>query len=346
MRAILPELDVRGRTVVVVSQGVASGAKMLGAIASLRDRGVSKIVAAAPAGTEKASWQLHESADVVVIPHRPSKFKGVDYFYENFTDVTDEELVAIIERWVASRPDQQPGVKTMVMKVNGSKKQLLCCDVDLPPGTDRGSGPFPAVIFAHGLDSDANSPRNIPISRRLAKRGIIGVRMNFTGHGRSENTTEGATDQQMLEDLHFVLHGVTQLREVDADRIGLVGSGSGAMIALQYAAQRATARTLVIRGPVCGREVEAAHKVHCPTLLIHAERDTALKDSIDCLDQELAATHELIRVPNSSRLFTDPISLELMVNATVDWLCDHLKQVPPSQDKAPGESAEMTAEGG
>jgi putative phosphoribosyl transferase len=344
VRAILPELDVRDRTVIVVSQGVASGAKMLGAIASLRDRGANRIVAAAPAGTETASWQLHESADVVVIPHRPTQFKGIEHFYEDFQHVSDEELIATIERRIAARPEQQPGITTIVMKFSGSRNQLLCCEIDLPPGTKRGSGPYPAVIFSHGVDSHAGSPRNVAISKRLAKRGIVGVRMDFTGHGRSENTPDGATDQQMLEDLHFMVHNLTQLDEVDMDRVGLAGSGSGAMIALHYAAQRPAIRTMVIRGPVCGREVDASHKVRCPTLLIHAERDTALKDTIDCLNAELAATHELICIPNSNRLFSDPISLELMVNASVDWLVDHLTNIPPSQDRTPSETTRSAGE--
>ncbi len=90
IRSILPPSEVRGRTVIIVDQGVVSGAKMLGAIASLKDRGAGKIVAAAPAGTSQATWQLHESADVLVIPHRPAKFKGIESFYDEFNEVSDE----------------------------------------------------------------------------------------------------------------------------------------------------------------------------------------------------------------------------------------------------------------
>ena len=164
--------------------------------------------------------------------------------------------------------------------------------------------------------------------------------MDFTGHGRSEGSTDDATDPQMMHDLHAVHHGVNQITEVDPARVGLVGSGTGGMIALHYAAQVHAIKALVIRGPVCGRETVAARHVTAPALLIHAEGDTALADSVQTLDRELGGPHQLLRVPNANRMFNDPISLELMVSATVDWLVDHL-MIMPAQDatmvnKAPG----------
>lgn len=324
LRAVLPQLEVRGRTVIIIGQGVDTGAKMLGAIASLKDRGAGKIVAAAPAGTSQATWQLHEAAEVVVIPHRPAKFRGIESFYEDFTDVTDEAVVRIAERWMSDRPHNHQDIHTIITKLNSTRGHALMCEIDLPPGAKRGSGPYPAVVFAHGFESNAHSPRSLVISRRLAQRGIIGVRMDFTGHGRSEGKPEDATDVQMLADLHIVFQSIGGLAEVDPRQRGVIGSGTGGMIALHYAAQVPLVKALVIRGPVCGRETLAARQVKAPTLLIHAESDTALYDSVQTLDRELAAQHQLLKIPNSNRLFNDPISMELMVTATVDWLVDHL----------------------
>ena len=96
------------------------------------------------------------------------------------------------------------------------------------------------------------------------------------------------------------------------------------MIALRLAAELPSICSMVIRGPVCGGELEAARHVKAPTLLIHAERDTSLRDDVQALDRELASTHELLAIPDSNRTFNDPISRELMVSASVDWLADHL----------------------
>lgn len=328
LRSVLPECDVRGKTIVIVGQGVATGAKMLGAIASVKDRGASKVIAAAPAGTSHATWQLHEATDMVVIPHRPAKFKGIEHFYEEFNDVSDEVVLAIAQQWMAERPQPQ-GVKTIPMKLQASAGHALMCEVDLPPGCTRGSGPYPAVLFAHDHESNARSPRNVMISQRLAKRNIVGVRLDFTAHGRSEGAPQQATDAQLLADLHVAFLSTAALAEVDGQRMGLIGSGTGAMIALHYAAQVPGVKSLVIRGPVCGRETEVARHITAPTLVIHGEADTALDDAVRTLDRELAAQHQVLRIPSSNRLFNDPVSMEMMVAATVDWLTDHLLAAAP-----------------
>jgi predicted phosphoribosyltransferase/dienelactone hydrolase len=324
LRAVLPSVDVVNRTVVIVDQGVDTGARMLGAIASVRDRGARRIVVAAPVGASGATWQLHDTADLVVIPHQPTHYEGPENCYEDYTEVSDEIMVAILQKWVAAHPVDEPAVQTLVMKVTHPGGRILVCELDLPPGCTRRSGPYPAVLFAHGFESDARSPRSVPISQRLAKRSIIGVRLNFTGHGRSEGTVEEATEEQMMKDLRLVHQQVQTLHEVDPDSIGLNGSGTGAMLALRYAAFHPELKALVIRGPVCGDEAVAARHVKAPTLIIHAERDTALTASVETIDRELASTHQLLRIPDSSRLFNDPISLELMIDASVDWLADHM----------------------
>lgn len=324
VRAILPELDVRGRTVIVVSQGVGVGAKMLGAIASLKDRGAKKVIAAAPGGDPKSTWALNDMADLVIVPRQPTRFKGVEHMYENYTEMTDDMMIAMIERWATARPASDHRITTISMKIRNSRKMTLACELDLPPGMKRGSGPYPAVLFAHGFDSSAESPRSLPISRRLAKRGIIGVRFDFTGHGRSEGTEKDATDVQMLEDLHAAFEAIAGLNEVDADRMGINGAGTGAMIALYYATKQPHVHAMVIRGPICGKEIHAARSVKAPTLIIHGERDTALKEPVELLNREISAAHELLVIPDCNRMFNDPISLELMASASVDWLADHL----------------------
>ncbi len=329
-RAVMPETDVRGRTVVIVDHGIETGATMLGAIASARDRGARKVIVAAPAGCGRATWQLRESADAVVIPHSPSRFKGIEHFYGDFEEIKDEFVLGILKKWAVTCSEADAGIRTLHMRLVGNAQHILHCEVDLPRGAVRGGCSFPAVIFAHGLESDSRSPRTLPISRRLAQRGVMGVRPDFTGHGRSEGRVEDATDERMLSDLTTVYDNIRILDEVDAARIGINGSGGGGMIALHFAAQAAEqangpgVAALVIRGPASGGEIEAARRITAPTLLIHGERDTYLSESVHALDKELAGPHQLLEIPDSDRLFNDPVSRELMVSASVDWLADHL----------------------
>ena len=336
-RQILPEIDVRDRTVIVVSQGVLTGAKMLGALASLRDRNARKIVVAAPAGAEKAAWQFHDAADLVIIPHRPSRFDSVADIYREYSQVSDEFVETILQRWVQSRPQHQPIIKTLALRLKNDLGHNLACEIDLPPGATKGSGPYPAVMFAHGRDSDARSPRTLPIARRLAEIGILSVRVDFTGHGKSEGRPEEATEQQMYNDIKTVYNNVIGLAEVDEDRIGLVGSGTGGMIMMNLAAEAPSIRGLVARGPMQGPEYNALRHISVPTILIHTDHDVEFIRAMEKPGPPIDSHHQLLHIPESGRLYNDAISLKMMVGATVDWMDDHVLPlvVPGDEDDEP-----------
>jgi putative phosphoribosyl transferase len=323
-RAILAETELRGRVVVIVDQGVRTGTTMLAAVASVRDRGARHVVVAAPAGYGKAAWQLRETADTVVIPHTPSQLKGIEHCYEALDEVTDQGVEQVLARWAAARPHHHPGVRTLVLRVISGGTRVLHCELDLPPGMTRGSGPFPAVIFAHDREGDGRSPHTVPISRRLAKRQVIGVRPDLTGHGRSEGRPEDATEECLLADLRAVLENVRILQEIDPARIGLSGAGTGGGLALRFAETEPAIAAIVVRGPLAGGELDAARRGRAPTLVIHGEHDPEVARLAQAPGAALPSIHQLLVVPESNRGFNDPVSHELMVGATVDWLVDHV----------------------
>ncbi|MFM8789781.1 MAG: phosphoribosyltransferase [Chthoniobacterales bacterium] len=85
-------IPVADRTVIVVDDGVATGATMRAGLQSLRARGASIIVAAAPVAAADSVEALHEDADEVVILETPSWFNAVGQWYENFGQTSDEEV--------------------------------------------------------------------------------------------------------------------------------------------------------------------------------------------------------------------------------------------------------------
>lgn len=323
-RTLLPELDVRGKTVIVVNDGVSTGAMMLCAIMSVRDRGAAKVVAAAPAGDEKATWQLHDAAHSVVIPHKPAQFKGVRKFYKTYTEVTDETAIEILRGYLAERGVHVPQATTIAMRFLADGERMIYCEADLPASPE----PVPAVIFTHGFDSDCRSPRALPISRRLARRGIAGIRVDFQGHGRSEGTIQACTHENMVHDVRLVFENILCDSRIDGERIGLCGSGTGAMAALDFASREPRIRSVVARGLICRGEVPVPGQIDAPTLLIHCEDDTALEPDVQRLSEIVAGKREVLRIPECNCLFGDPISHELMVTASVDWLMDTFKKQP------------------
>jgi predicted phosphoribosyltransferase len=91
-----PPADVRGKTVVLVDDGFATGSTMRAAVVALRRLGAACIVAAAPVGARETCDALSAHADEVVCAHRPSPFVGVGEWYDDFDQTTDEEVRALL----------------------------------------------------------------------------------------------------------------------------------------------------------------------------------------------------------------------------------------------------------
>ena len=87
-----PPLDVRGKEVILVDDGVATGASMKAAIEGLKKLGAKKIVAAIPVSARETSEELEKLADEFEVILEPDPFYNVGRWYEDFSEVSDEEV--------------------------------------------------------------------------------------------------------------------------------------------------------------------------------------------------------------------------------------------------------------
>lgn len=87
-----PPLDVRGRVVILVDDGLATGASMRAAIRALRDRDAGRIVAAVPTAPADTCDALRHEVDEVVCFQTPEPFMAVGLWYRDFSPVRDEEV--------------------------------------------------------------------------------------------------------------------------------------------------------------------------------------------------------------------------------------------------------------
>lgn len=100
-----PLPPVRGRTVIVVDDGLATGATMRAAVAALRKMGCGRIVVAAPVGAVESVAALRAEADEVVCAATPAPFYGVGMWYRQFAQTSDDEVRALLEAartWTAA----------------------------------------------------------------------------------------------------------------------------------------------------------------------------------------------------------------------------------------------------
>jgi putative phosphoribosyl transferase len=104
-----PSLDVRGRQVVVVDDGLATGASMRAAVTTLRALGASRIIVAVPTGSPEACEELCEKADAVLCLTSPEQFLAVGQSYEDFSPTTDREVQELLGR---AAEQQQGAIQT------------------------------------------------------------------------------------------------------------------------------------------------------------------------------------------------------------------------------------------
>jgi predicted phosphoribosyltransferase len=88
--------DPKGRTVIIVDDGIATGATMLVAIESIRALKPQRIVIASPVASNQAIERLKEVADELVVLHVPEVFGAVSQFYEEFGQVSDADVIHIM----------------------------------------------------------------------------------------------------------------------------------------------------------------------------------------------------------------------------------------------------------
>jgi predicted phosphoribosyltransferase len=87
-----PPPELRDRIVILVDDGLATGATMRAAVKALRERGAAKIVVAVPVGPPDTCHELEERADETICLSTPEFFQAVGQYYEDFSQTSDEDV--------------------------------------------------------------------------------------------------------------------------------------------------------------------------------------------------------------------------------------------------------------
>lgn len=99
--------EFKGKTVIVVDDGIATGASIRLAMDALRKQGAGAIVLAVPVAPPEAIAELRQVADEVVCLAEPSRFVAVGKWYENFQQVSDDEACRLLDMLYAREPALQ-----------------------------------------------------------------------------------------------------------------------------------------------------------------------------------------------------------------------------------------------
>jgi putative phosphoribosyl transferase len=93
-----PPPSVRGKTVIVVDDGLATGATMQAAVAALRTQQPRRIIVAAPIGSTEACAALRQVADACLCSRVPQPLFGVGAWYDDFSQTSDDEVLDLLRR--------------------------------------------------------------------------------------------------------------------------------------------------------------------------------------------------------------------------------------------------------
>lgn len=91
-----PRPDLRGKTVILIDDGLATGATMRAAARALKQQGVAHLVLAVPVASPETCDEFRGEVDHIVCAFTPGSFAGVGQFYEDFSQTSDDEVRALL----------------------------------------------------------------------------------------------------------------------------------------------------------------------------------------------------------------------------------------------------------
>ncbi|WP_404960069.1 phosphoribosyltransferase family protein [Streptomyces sp. 147326] len=320
-----PRVALAGRTVIVVDDGIATGATAAAACEVVRAQGAARVVLAVPVAPPDAVARLRTEADEVVCLSAPPAFRAVGEWYEDFSQTPDEEVVALLTRAAAGPgPASGPAARAAAVEVDADGL-ILAGDLALPEGAGA------VVVFAHGSGSSRRSPRNRAVAAEL-NRARLGTLLFDLLTPAEEADRANVFD---IEPLAGRLAEATRwLRRRVPLPVGYFGASTGAAAALWAAAGAANAGAdagadsgigaVVSRGgrpDLAGPRLAA---VRAPTLLVVGGRDTTVLDLNRGAQRELRCENRLEIVPGATHLFEEPGALDEVAALARDWFARHL----------------------
>ena len=335
-------LNPKGRTVVVVDDGLATGATMKAALTAMHRHGAARIVVALPVAPVRALQELADLADDVVCLVPATEFRGVGGFYRDFHQLTDDETIALLgqvrfaETPIVMGDDKGPHHKRTV------KIPPLNLVGDLAvPKEPRG-----IVLFAHGSGSGRLSPRNRQVASQLNDQGLATLLFDLL-------IPEEAQDRRNVFDIPLLAERVVEAAMWVASEpdiadlpLGLFGASTGAPAALVAAAELSgRVSAIVSRG---GRpDLAGSHLPHvtAPTLLIVGSLDHEVIELNKSALAALTCDKQLQIVPGAGHLFEEAGTLDAAVGHASDWFGRYLVplQVRPAKVAPPLARPEIEA---
>jgi putative phosphoribosyl transferase len=315
-----PPEPVSGRTVILVDDGLATGATARAAIQVLRLRGARRVVLAVPVAPPHTAQAFGGVADEVVVVQTPEPFFAIGQFYVDFAQTSDAEVA-----WLLGVPGAAP-----VGAVVAAEDPVRGCDIEVGGVRLAGDLAVPAspvgvVVFAHGSGSSRHSPRNRWVAGALNQAGLATLLLDLLTPGEELDRAKvfdiGLLAQRLVGSTRW-LGGQPQVGRLP---VGYFGASTGAGAALWAAAELGGQIAAVVsrggRPDLAGTRLA---QVRAPTLLIVGGRDEVVLELNRQAQAKLRCEHALEIVPGATHLFEEPGTLDQVAVLAAQWFTNYL----------------------
>lgn len=347
-----PLPDLHGRTVVLVDDGLASGATMRSTIALARERGAARVIAAAPVASPASCKQLAGDADLVVTPLVPDPFEMVSTYYDDFAPVADAEVLAAAGR-VPSGDGRGGGDRGEMSPFPGGvddgeeRPVSIATDEGLTLAGDlgrparwlaSGEGARGLLILAHGGGSSRRSYRNRYLAGVLRMAGWETLRLDLL---TPEEQGEDAASAEYRFDIPRIARrlsaavswGAAPEERPGGDRpIVLFGASTGAAAAVIAAtAHPHLVRGVIARGGRVDLAGDALRALRAPLLLVVGGADApTLRANRDAIRVTRAdVTIQVVR--GAGHAFEEPGAIGAVGEHATRWLRGMTESTSPAR---------------
>ncbi|MDA8157316.1 MAG: phosphoribosyltransferase family protein [Actinomycetota bacterium] len=316
----LPSL--KGKTVILIDDGVATGATIKAAIEAVRAAQAGRLVVAVPVAPPETALELEAVSDEFICLEVPPMLLSIGSHYRNFEQVEDETVAKLLKK---SRPGDSPANAGSQETAEGGPVRISAGRVELNGELTMPGKAGAVIIFAHGSGSSRLSPRNRYVARYLNQKGFATLLFDLL-------TPEEDAAYERRFDIDLLtrrLSAATKwLMEQKAARdlsIGYFGASTGSAAALKAATGlKGLVKAIVSRGGRPDMATEQLSNVDCPVLLIVGGDDRTV---LTLNRQALAlirSEKKLAVVPGATHLFEEPGVLEEVAKLAAGWFEAHI----------------------
>ena len=321
-------ISLTGRIALIVDDGIATGATAKAACQVARAHGASKVVLAVPIGPDDIVARFAGYADEVVCLETPAYFFAVGQGYRNFTQTSDDEVVALLDRARRNFADAAAIDAAADPPLRDEEVWVLAGPVTVAGHLTIPENPRGIVVFAHGSGSSRHSPRNRYVAEVLNQAGLATLLFDLLTPAEERNRANVFDIEGLAGRLIDVSGWLASDPDTASLPVGYFGASTGAGAALVAATDPSVKVEAVVsrggRPDLAGRYLAA---VAAPTLLIVGGRDQVVLELNRRAQAAIPGQCELTVVPGATHLFEEPGTLEKVAELARDWFTDHLSRV-------------------